>query len=194
MNPKAIFLLTVYVFIASYAFGQRVALSNKERKQKNILFSMCSYVKKKELDKLDQEKLFRKYVAYYSLPEDTAANINPKRREMFSRLLKGLDQTLDTINIKDFEATPWNMYSYFQNLPRMLWQSEPLTHLFGKSLPANNRTETVAEGKKELERTWVVFRKDMPHVPRYYILFNEQDKIVSWFLLNQGGLHYFLPF
>jgi hypothetical protein len=194
MNTKTIFIFILFLLPASYAFGQRVTLTKKEQKQKSRFFQMCRYVKKADLEELDQEKLFRKYVAYYTFAEDTATAIDPRRKELFGRLLKGLDSTLDTVNIKDFEAVPWNKYAYPQNLPRMLWQAEPLTHLFGKPLPVNDRTETVAEGKKELESTWVVFKKDKPDTPRYYILFNEQDKIVSWFLLNQGGLHYFYPF
>lgn len=194
MNIKTILLLILLLLGAYSTFGQAITLTSKEKEQKNKLFKMCRYVKKTNLDELDQQKLFRKYVAYYSFAEDTATSIHPKRKEMFSKLLKGLDLTLDTVNIKDFEAVPWNKYAFPNNLPRMLWQSEPLTHLFGKPLPTADRTETVAEGKKELENTWVVFKKDKPHVPRYYILFDSQDKIVSWFLLNQGGLHYFLPF
>jgi hypothetical protein len=194
MNTKTIFIFILFFLTASYAFGQRVTLTKKEQKQKSRFFQMCRYVKKTDLEELDQEKLFRKYVAYYTFAEDMATTIDPRRKELFGRLLKGLDNTLDTVNIKDFDAVPWNKYAYPQNLPRMLWQAEPLTHLFGKPLPVNDRTETVAEGKKELESTWVVFKKDKPDMPRYYILFNEQNRIVSWFLLNQGGLHYFYPF
>lgn len=198
MKNKALILVGVFSFLLLLnASAQSVALTKQEKLGKNKLWGLYKYIQETSFEKLSQEKLFNKYVTFYSFTEDSAQSIDPRRKEIFTRQLKNLDSRLDTIKIKELDALPWNKFAHPDNLPRMLWQDEPMTHLFGEPLAnkSKDREKVVDEGKKQLENTWVIFEKDSPSIPRYFVLFDEKaNKIVSWTLINQGGLHYFLPF
>jgi hypothetical protein len=151
-------------------------------------------VKNKPLEKIDQGLLFQKYLGFeHILIDSTKEQISQR---VFNKLLKDLSTVLDTTQLTSYGAVPWNKYSYKENLPRMLWEDEPLTHLFGEPLPDKSAAhrQAVIEGTKELEYIMVCFKKATPQKPLYFFLLDDRNKIVSWLLVRQGGLHYFLTF
>jgi hypothetical protein len=151
-------------------------------------------VKKKPLEEIDQARLLRNFLAFEHILSDTTKE--HASQKVFHKLLKDLDTVLDTTRLYEYEVVPWNKYSYKDNLPRMLWEDEPVTHLFENPLPDKtvSHMQSVIEGKKELENIMVCYKKENPGEPLYYFLFDERNKIVSWLLIRQGGLHYFLTF
>jgi hypothetical protein len=174
--------------------AQHTRPTKQEKQRIHQVSKFCRYVKKKPLAEIDQDLLFEKYLSFeYILTDTTKEQIASK---VFSKLLKDIHTVLDTTHINSYGVVPWNKYQYKENLPRMLWEDEPLTGLFGNPLPDKTASyrQAVIEGKKELENIMVCFKKKKPQEPLYYFLFDEQNKIVSWLLIRQGGLHYFLTF
>lgn len=174
--------------------AQHQRLSRQERQRIQVIYKFCRYVKKKPLEEIDQARLLRNFLAFEHILSDTTKEQISQR--VFNKLLIDLDTVLDTTQLGNYKAVPWNKYRYKENLPRMLWEDEPVTHLFGNPLPDKrvSHMQAVIEGKKELENIMVCYKKENPGEPLYYFLFDERNKIVSWLLIRQGGLHYFLTF
>jgi hypothetical protein len=189
-----IILLIGIACLTSSVHAQQVRLSKQEKQRIHTISKFCRYVKKKPLEQIDQSLLFEKYLAFEHILTDTTKE--QIAQKVFQKLLKDLNTVLDTTTINGYGVVPWNKYGYKKNLPRMLWEDEPLTHLFGNPLPDKSAAhrQAVIEGKKELENIMVCYKKQNPQEPLYYFLFDERNKIVSWLLVRQGGLHYFLTF
>ena len=95
------------------------------------------------------------------MSSQTAQNNTSESEEIekrFDIILKRFDRVVDSMNIDDWQAVAWNAYPYPDELPRMLWQSEPVTQIFGIPInKENNQEERILGGKKEAEATLVVF-------------------------------------
>ncbi|MDO1449816.1 hypothetical protein Q0590_26290 [Rhodocytophaga aerolata] len=190
------FKLTLCLLVYGEAYCQKSSLSQRERQLENKFWRLCKYVKRTPFEDLSEEKLFGSYLAYYFSPTDTLQAVDTLRREYDWQILEAFDAILDTVNLKEYTAVPWNSYVHTDHLPKMIWEAKPLTHIFGKALERKpqSQAQRVAKGKKELESTLVIYRKSDPQTPRHFILFNEEKKIISLVLIRQGGLHYFLTF
>jgi hypothetical protein len=113
MKDRVLLLLGLISFIVNlYASGQTVTLTKEEKLRKNKVWSLYTYIQKTPFEEVNQEKLFREYVTYFSFAEDTAQSIDPRRKEIFKRQLKSLDTMLETFNLSDFDAVPWSKFAY----------------------------------------------------------------------------------
>jgi hypothetical protein len=183
------------LFLQLPVSGQSVTLTKTDRLRKKKIWHLFHYVQKTPLDQISREKLEKTFII--SLATDIIPGTDERSQKIFTWLLKGLDSTVDSINLKEYDAVPWNKFQHPENLPRMLWQAEPVTHLFGQPLDTKptDRNKVVEEGKNQVAHTMVLYKKNSPGIPRFYILFDEQsNKIVSWTLIRQGPLHYFVSF
>jgi hypothetical protein len=172
---KYLMLLLLFIASVEYLYAQASDLSAEEKKRIKKLHKFCQYIKEKEYEQINQALLFRKYLAFGYIVKDTTQNYMSQR--LFAKLLKELDQRLDTMDIRSFDAIPWYKYAYPENLPRMVWQAEPVIEIFGQAIEPSGKTkreEEVAIGRKRLENVLVCFKKDKPGVPLYYM--NNQIK------------------
>jgi hypothetical protein len=195
LKPVKLLIVTLLFFSSSAIFNVYAQNNNRRTPtaQLNSLKGFISYIKNKEFQNISQRKIFRKYISAHHILNDTSQKqVNKK---IFEYILKKFSQIADTIKIEDWEFIPWNSYTFVKGAPRMVWEAEPVTHIFGEEVNQNLDVEKeVQEGRKELERTIVIVRRNKPEVPLYYILFDESNKIASWVLINQGGLHYWIYF
>ncbi len=167
--------------------AQSVLLTEEEKKRVELVRSFGGYVQKTPWEQLDAEYLQR------FIHQSDSSRVEGSRPWKFYRAaLQQLDLALNEMNLAEYEAVPWNKFSSPDKLPKMVWEAEPITSLMGRPMPTGNREAELAEGRRKLENILVIFKKNEPDLPLYYILFDEQTgKIASWVLINQGGLHYF---
>lgn len=180
------------------AFGhlqaQSSKLSRQDKRRIKVVKDFCRYVQKTPREQISQATLFDNYLAFEHILSDTTEDSVALR--VFHKMLSSVDLVLDTTDIKSYQVVPWNKYAYPNNLPKMLWEKEPLTHIWGRPLPGTgtSQQDRVKKGEKQLEDILVCFKKDRPEEPLYYFLFDDSNQIASWLLVRQGGLHYFLTF
>jgi hypothetical protein len=174
--------------------AQHAHLSRQDKKRIRIMYRFCTYVKKTPPEQMDQALLFKKYLAFEHILQDTAQN--QIQQKVFNKLMKDLHTVLDTTHLSSYRVVPWHKYRYKERLPRMIWEDEPLTHIWGNPLPVkkNSHQQAVLEGERQLDYIMVCYKKEKPQEPVYYFLFDERNTIVSWLLVRQGGSHYFLTF
>ncbi len=180
--------------LISFALGvfslktQSVPLTKEEKKRVELLRSFGGYVQKTPLDQLEQQQLQR-----FVKLSDSAWVEGSRPWKFYQGALQAMDELLNGVDLAAYDAVPWQKFPDKTKLPKMVWEAEPLTHIMGQPLPAKNQNAELAEGRRTLDNTLVIFKKSEPHLPLYYVLFDDQTgKIASWVLINQGGLHYFL--
>jgi hypothetical protein len=190
---KIIWIMLI-CFIALMGELQAQSLSGQEKQRVKLLHRFCKYVKKTPPEQMDRALLVERYLAFEHIFRDSAQG--HLQEKVFVKLMKDLHTILDTTHINSYRVVPWHKYRYQEKLPRMIWEEEPLTHIWGKPLPdkRNSHKQAVLEGTRQLDYTMVCYKKEKPQEPLYYFLFDERNKILSWLLINQGGLHYFLTF
>ena len=188
-----IHLVVMALSFITTSLRSQPALTAKENNRLSRLREFCRYVKETELSQLDQSLLFEKYLMLGTRLEASSPTNTPERQKMLRAMLEGLNEKLNQMDLEAFDAIPWNQFKQPEKLPRMVWEAEPVTHLLGQSLQTGDREQELAQGSKQVGNIMVVFEKAQPNLPLYFVLFDEQtDKILSWILINQGGLHYFL--
>ena len=180
--------------LATSLRSQPTAPTDKESNRVKRLREFCQYVKRMESGKLDHQHLFKEYLVRGDDGLESPFQVDPlERQKLLKGVLEDLDGKMNQMNLKAFDAVPWNEFKQPERLPRMVWEAEPVTHLMGQPVPTGDGEQELAEGRKQRENTLVVFEKTQPDMPLYYVLFDEKtDRILSWILIGQGELHYFL--
>jgi len=162
--------------------------SSGKDKRVQLVHSFCQYLQQTPQDQWSKDQL-----QSYIVASDSAWVANSPQSQLLQAALKVFQQSLKGINLAEYDAVPWEQFSEPSNLPRMVWEAEPLTQLMGQPLPIGNREKELAEGRKQTSNTLVVFNRKQPTAPLRYILFDQSTgKIASWVLIKQGELHYFL--
>ncbi len=179
-------LLLPLSLISETMKAQPAGLSQKEQARITILKKFGAYLKNsKTVPQLTELSPY--------LVIDSEYQTNFEKQQLLNGLLTELDKAMDTLNLEEYDAFPWLKYPYAEKLPKMVWEAESVSHIMGTPIESKDQKQEVMEGRKQLEFILVIFAKTRPEVPLYFALFDEKaDKIRSWLLLNQGGLHYFL--
>lgn len=191
---KYVLLLICLLCAIGHLRAQSSKLSRQDKRRIKVVKEFCRYVQKTPPEEINQELLFDKYLSFEHILSDTTADSVAHR--VFHKLLTNVALVLDTTDIKSYQVVPWNKYTYPNKLPKMLWEKEPLSHIWGRPLPNTgiSQQDRVKKGQKQLEDIMVCFKKEKPEEPLYYFLFDDSNQIASWLLVRQGGLHYFLTF
>lgn len=159
-----------------------------EADQVRMLYAFCQYIRQTPESQWDAKQL-----QVYIMPSDSAWILESQQGRILQAALKTLRQSLGEMNPSEYGALPWQKFPGQNRLPKMAWEAEPLTQVMGQPIPTTDREEELAAGRKQSENILVVFKKNLPQEPVHYVLFDgPTGKIVSWILVNQGGLHYFL--
>ncbi len=187
MKMKVIIKICVYLILAlpgRSLLAQPVALAPNEQKQTDLAFSFLARVKAMDSSNVNEKELLDKY-----LSEKYG---EPARQQYFRSMLKTLQTQLQDMNLDKYTAVPWFKYSYPDKLPRLVDETEPITHVMGEPIAVPAKPS--ASEKARLREAIVVgFEREHPGQPAFFILFTpEKDRILSWVLLKQGDYHYFL--
>ncbi len=185
MNILCLVILVAFGVLSLKA--QPIALTNEEEKRVHLLRSFGEYVQRTPWEQLEEGQLQR-----FVKLSDSARVEGSRAWKFYKGALQEMDRLLDGVNLAEYDAVPWNRFPSQDKLPKMVWEAEPLTHVMGRPLQTGDREAELAQGRRTLGNTLVVFKKSEPDQPLYYVLFDDQTgKIASWLLINQGGLHYF---
>jgi|GEM_PF-926769 len=168
-----------------FCFGQKINSENwteNEKAQYAKLTTLTNYVYKKTKSEISKDNLFKKYIYFDYVLNDTDSKRKEKRVMAFDTLFYFFRKTVDSIGLKNLDAKPVRLYKHHK-----------IYDPFKKELAI----ETVG-GEKMYEKDANVFayyRKEDPENPIGTLLFDpETNKLVSWIMIDQGGYKYFLTF
>ncbi|KDN54534.1 hypothetical protein [Flavobacterium seoulense] len=171
MKNKIIFLSLIF-FLNFSLHAQKSDWTKTELLNYKTLANLATYVSKHKNNKLSKEVLFKNYIYFDYVLNDTVVERKESRIQHFDSLFSRFKNIVNRIGIKNLDAKPVRFYK-------------------------NN--EVYKPFENELQKTeknvFVYFDKRKPHSPLGTLLFEEKsNKLIAWILLNQGGYHYFLTF
>lgn len=179
-------LITLTLLISSSAFCQTKDFeewTEIEKKQHSNLKDLASYIYKKDKSKISKDTLFKKYVFFDNVINDTITERKERRKFLFDTLFYYFKASIDSIGIKNYEAKPIRFYK---------------NHKIYEPFDVDKTKLESIKGEKMHQKDANVFayyRKDEPENPIGVLLFEpESNKLVSWIMINQGGYKYFLTF
>jgi hypothetical protein len=174
--------------LLSFVSAAKAQTASVEDRRAKLLRAFCEHVRQTPERELDQTRL----QTYLQL-SDSAWVVGSRQNRILHAALGELGRELEGTDLARHDAVPWREFPRQDKLPRMVWEAEPVGQIMGQPLPTGDREEELAEGRRQRNNTMVVFAKDDPDTPVWYVLFDEATgRIASWVLVNQGGLHYFL--
>ncbi|MDJ1503563.1 hypothetical protein [Xanthocytophaga agilis] len=187
---KTIYLVIGLLLSTITLQAQSNQLTTEETKRAQLLYAFCKYVKQTPLQQITNQELQN----YIQVPDSAWVPTTSKGR-LLQATLEMFQKHLQHVNLEEFDVVPWPKFSNPDNLPKMVWESEPVQDVFGKPMKTVDRENELEAGRQQLQNTLIAFKKDQVYTPIQYFLFDEKTgKITSWILINQGDLHYFLRF
>ncbi len=181
---RKIVIATLFV-TSSFSFGQKISTENwteNEKNQYSKLIELANYVYKKEKTEISKDSLFKKYIYFDYVLNDTVSARKEKRLVAFDTIFYPFRKNLDSLGIKSLDAKPVRFYKNHKIY-------EPFKEEIAK--------ETIS-GEKMFTKDSNVFayyKKEDPENPLGTLLFETKtNKLVSWIMMDQGGYIYFLTF
>ncbi len=169
-------LIPVFLsLIVNFSFAQPAENWTKaERAYYNTMLGFCNYIESAPLDNLSKDTIFNNYFLFdYALKDTSQKRINARLLK-FNGLLERFRHNLDSMGLKNLDARPVRFY---KNNPRVY---EPFTE-----------DDLLAAAPNSF--AW--YNKNDPEHPLGYLWFDDENyKLISWILIDQGGTHYFLVF
>lgn len=133
----------------------------------------CNYVDNKKLADIPMDTLFKNYIYFDYVLNDTSIERKERRLEMFPSVLQQLQHYIDSIGAENIDARP---ISYYEN-----------DSLFFKPF--------TLQLKKGIPNVLAYYKKGEGDKPVGTILFDPKThKIIAWIIINQGGYYYYLIF
>lgn len=178
-------LIAILLLISSFSFGQKISNENwtiSEKNQYSKLTELANYVYKKEKNKISKDRLFKKYIYFDYVLNDTVSTRREKRLVAFDTIFYPFRKNLDSLGIKNLDAKPVRFYK---------------NHKIYEPFKEENAKETISGEKMYTKdsNVFAYYRKEDPENPLGTLLFEpETAKLVSWIMINQGGHKYFLTF
>ena len=145
----------------------------KQQKYYVLLNEFCHFLENNPRNITNQQYIFHHYVDYPPLYTDTLNKKNAERLTAFGILLAHFKTFIDSVGLDNLDAKP-----------AQFWKHDSLA--FAPFLHGLDEHPANCLG---------YFAKSSPNKPIGYILFDpKSEKLVSWFLINQGGTYYFFKF
>jgi len=179
-------IITLALIIANFGFSQTKnfkGFTEIEKRQYDNLKELASYIYKKDKSEISKDTLFKKYVFFDYVTNDTVIERKERRELLFDTLFYYFKASIDSIGLKNYEAKPIRFYK---------------SHEIYKPFDVNKTKLKSIKGEKMYQKDANVFayyRKDEPENPIGVLLFEpDSNKLVAWIMINQGGYKYFLTF
>ncbi len=183
------FLLLLLFFIAALLLQPAAAQprpSDGGKKQAKLVVSFFRYVQAHGPESAHYDRLRKRYLPDH--PLDSAG------RRTYTFMLRTLHSQIRDMNLKEYRVVPWPDYPFPEKLPRLVDETEPVTHLMGEPVPVPQKP-SAEERKKFREAVLVGFPAGHPEDPAFYVLLTpDRNRIRSWLLIRQGDYHYFLTY
>lgn len=156
--------------------------SENELAQYTKLTELATYVHQKKKSEISKDTLFRRYIYFDNVLNDTVAERKENRLAVFDTIFYYFRKTLDSIGLENLDAKPMRFYK---------------EHEIYKPFDESKAKKSIGGGKMYTRdsNVFAYFRKEDPENPLGALLFEpETDKLGAWIMINQGGYKYFLTF
>jgi hypothetical protein len=178
-------LIGVLLLASSLCIGQKInseIWTKNELTQYSKLTELANYVYNKEKSEISKDSLFKKYIYFDNVLNDTVSERKEKRLVAFDTIFYYFRKNLNTIGIKNLDAKPVRFYK---------------NHKIYEPFKEEIARETIGVEKMYTKdaNVFAYYKKNEPENPLGTLLFEpETDKLVAWIMINQGGYKYFLTF
>lgn len=175
----------IILLISISSFGQNVSSENwtkNELAQYSKLVELGNYVHNKKKSEISKDTLFKKYIYFDYVLNDTISERKENRIQSFDTLFYFFRKTVDSIGFKNLDAKPVRFY-----------KNHKIYEPFKKEIAR----ETVGGENMYTKdsNVFAYYRKEEPENPLGTLLFEQEtDKLYAWIMINQGGYKYFLTF
>ena len=135
--------------------------------------NFCKYIDNKKITELPTDTLFKDYIYFDYVLNDTSIQRKDRRIKSFPAVLEPLRHYIDSIGADNIEARP---ISYYDKDIKFF---KPFT----------------LELKNAIPEVLAYYQKGQEDKPVGTILFERNtNKIVAWIIINQGGYYYYMIF
>lgn len=168
-----------------FCFGQKINTENwteNEKAQYGTLIALAGYVYKKEKSEISRDSLFKKYIYFDYILNDTISKRKKERLKDFDTLFYYFRKIVNSIGLKNLEAKPVRFYK---------------NHKIYEPFDKKAAKEKGGGGNMYLkdENVFAYYKRGKPEKPLGTLLFEPKtNKLVAWIMINQGGYRYFLTF
>lgn len=163
----------IYLLLAICVLGQKPGWTKDEELYYKTTKDLCDYLHNNKYDTSQRDFIFKNYVYFDYVLNDTSAIRIKSRIEYFDKLFPLFQHFIDSVGLTNLDAKP---ASYFKSDTDFY---KPFT-----------------DDIKDLESmTLAYFDKRRPDEPIGTLLFEKKThKLGAWILIDQGGYYYFLTF
>lgn len=183
MRKLVVVMLLLSVFSA---FGQNSNTENwteSDSAQYGKLKELANYVYQKKKSEIPKDSLFKRYIYFDYVLNDTETARRDKRIAAFDTLFYFFRKTVDSIGLANLDAKPVRFYK---------------NHKIYEPFDEGKSGLKTLEGEKVYtkdENVFAYYRKEDPENPLGVLWFEpESAKLCAWIMIDQGGHCYFLTF
>ena len=182
---KKILIILITLSINS-GFSQNKNVENwteNDKAQYLNLKELANYVYQKDKSEISNDTLFKKYIYFDNVLNDTITERRERRIVAFDALFNYFKVKIDSIGLENLDAKPVRFYK---------------NHKIYEPFNEEKTKQTTIGGKKMYtkdDNVFAYYNKKEPENPIGVLLFEpETDKLGAWILINQSGYRYFLTF
>ena len=179
-------LIGIILLVTSFGFAQNTSSKNwteNELAQYSKLIELGNYVHNKKKSEISKDTLFKEYIFFDYVLNDTVSLRKEKRIVAFDTIFSFFKKTLDSIGLKNLDAKPVRFYKNHKIYEPFDEEQSKLTTVGGEKMYSKDAN------------VFAYYRKEEPENPIGVLLFEpETDKLVAWIMIDQGGYKYFLTF
>lgn len=179
-------ITAIIILSACSAFGQKSNSENwikSDSAQYKNLKGLASYIYQKKKIEISKDSLFKNYIYFDNVLNDTDIKRRDKRIAAFDTLFYFLRKTVDSIGLANLDAKPVRFYKNHKIYEPFDKEKSGLKTLEGEKVYAKD------------DNVFAYYRKDEPDSPLGVLLFEaESGKLCAWIMIDQGGHRYFLTF
>jgi hypothetical protein len=163
----------IFACLTLFAHSQKATWTKDEELYYKTAKELCTYLSHNSYDTSKRDFIFKNYVYFDYVLNDTSITRINSRVAYFDGLFPGIKHFVDSVGLINLDAKPVRFFKHDKEFYK------PFTQ----------------EIKDLGSMTLVYFDKRRPHKPLGTLLFEQKThKLGAWILINQGGYHYFLTF
>jgi hypothetical protein len=177
-NEKIKLVMTSLLLLIANLFGftqpnDRSTWSKEQLIYHEVFLKFCRYVDNRDTDKLSVDSLFKNYIYFDYVLNDTSLSRKERRLKIFPSVLQPLHHFIDSVGANNLDSRPISFYE------RDVDFFKPFT----------------LELKQTIPNVLVYYKKGRKNDPAGTILFDPiTHKMVAWEIISQGGYYYYMTF
>ena len=155
---------------------------NHEIEKYKILKELAHYVNGKKTTEISKDTVFKKYIYFDYVLNDTLIERRERRLESFDTIFTSFRKPIDSLGIENIDAKPIRFF-----------KDHDIYEPFKEELAM----KTIGGEKMYTKdaNVFAYYKKEEPEEPLRALLFHpETNKLIAWIMINQGGYKYFLTF